>query len=158
MKQLALFSEAESQTEVLLSLADEYWQLICDGTKQYEYRRVYRRDRTRAFIVTTGTSSGLVGYLEFSEPIIKPPSEIAALAEAARPGNGTSVYEYMSDRSLGFAIPIRQRFIGPRILIQDLRRQVGPIPVPQSYLLVHRNPSLEGFLHSWMKKCERLEN
>jgi predicted transcriptional regulator len=156
MEQLSLIEDA-GPTEVFLSLAEEYWQLICDGVKPYEYRRVYRRDRTRAFIVTTGPEAGVVGYLELDEPIVKPPSEIAALAESTRPGNGASVYSYLSDRRSGFAIPIEQVYVGRRVPIKELRREVGPVPVPQSYLVVARHPSLASFLHSWMGGCQELE-
>jgi predicted transcriptional regulator len=154
---MSLIAHDTGPTEVLLSLAEEYWQLIRDGVKPYEYRRMYRRDRTRAFIVTTGPTSGLVGYLEFGEPIIRPPQEIAALAESIRPGNGASVLAYLSDRPSGFAIPIDRVFVGPRVSIGKLRRDVGPVPVPQSYVLVQRNAALARFLHSWMTECRRLE-
>ncbi len=158
MEQMSLLAEDDGPTEVLLSLAEEYWQLICDGVKPYEYRRMYRRDRTRAFIVTTGPTSGVVGYLELARPMIKTPREIAALAESTRPGNGAAVLAYLSDSASGFAIPIEQVFVGPRVPMRELRHGVGPLPVPQSYLLVQRNPALAEFLHSWMTGCQRLEH
>lgn len=157
MEQMSLLGADFEPTEVLLSLAEEYWHLVCDGDKPYEFRRVYRRDRTRAFIVTTGRESAIVGYLELDVPMVRSPAEIAALAESVRPGNGASVMAYLSDLPTAFAIPIQGVFVGPRIAIGDLRQGVGRIPVPQSYLLVQRNAALANFLHVWMKGCRRLD-
>jgi predicted transcriptional regulator len=160
MVQIGLFGDEDEapRTEVWLSLAEQYWDLILRGEKNYEYRRAYRRDRTRAFIVTTGPDASLVGYLDLGEPIVASPDEIAAIAESDRAGSGSSVFSYLSDLQKGFAVPIESASAGRRISISEVRRSVPNVPIPQLYLLVAKRPDLSRYLHRWQNLSTSVGN
>jgi predicted transcriptional regulator len=65
--QLSLITTSEP-TPIMLSLQPQYMQEIRKGTKRYEYRRKYRRERTRAFIYENAPLGAVTAVLELDEP------------------------------------------------------------------------------------------
>lgn len=137
--QLSLITTSEP-TPIMLSLQPQYMQEIREGTKCYEYRRKYRKERTRAFIYENAPVGAVTAVLELDEPIVAPPSEIARIADGVRRGHGASVLEYMRGLDVGFVVPIRAwEDIEP--VGQQALRSVHPQFVPpQSYVLLDRYP------------------
>ena len=63
----------------------------------------------RWFVYLNAPVSRLAAVIDLGSAIVDAPERIAAIAEAARPGNGASVLEYVRDLERAFAIPILSR-------------------------------------------------
>ncbi|NNJ62125.1 MAG: hypothetical protein HKP61_14520 [Dactylosporangium sp.] len=125
-----------------MSLDAAYWDLIWQGQKIHEFRRRFLTGPATWYVYLTAPESRLAGVIDLDPPIIDTPQRIAAIAEAVRAGNGTSVYTYLADLSQGYAMPIRQIREYPAIGINDLRRTLGTFHPPQGYTLLGRHPDL----------------
>lgn len=143
-------------TEILLSLEPTYWEQIVAGSKRVEYRRAFRSEATRAFILTSGPGSSLVGYLELSEPLVGSPERVSAYAESVRPGHGSAVYDYLRTARKGYAIPITSAYQGETRSLALLREAVQDVSVPQLYQLLSRRKRLSDYIHAWMATCKRV--
>lgn len=143
-------------TEILLSLEPIYWEQIAAGSKRVEYRRAFRSEATRAFVLTSGTGSSLVGYLELAEPLVGSPEQVAAYAESERPGHGSAVYDYLRTARRGYAIPITSAYQGEMRSLALLREAVEDVSVPQLFQLLSRHKRLSDYIHTWMATCRRV--
>jgi hypothetical protein len=60
----------------------------------------------RWFVYLNAPVSRLAAVIDMGPAVVDVPERIAAIAEAARPGNGASVLDYVGDMDRAFAIPI----------------------------------------------------
>lgn len=151
--QLSLHAVTEP-TSVLLSLQPQYMREIREGTKQYEYRRKYRSEPTRAFIYENAPVGAVTAVLELDEPIIAPPAEIARIADEARAGHGESVLDYMRGLDVGYAVPIRAWQDIIPVGQQELRSVHPRFTAPQSYVLLDRSPAVRDLImERWLRGC-----
>jgi predicted transcriptional regulator len=91
---------------VLMALKPEFYDLIWARLKTHEFRRRFVEDRAvRWFVYLTAPVSRLAAVIDLGPAVVDAPGRIAAIAEAARPGNGASVLAYVRDLDRAFAIP-----------------------------------------------------
>jgi predicted transcriptional regulator len=142
--QEGLFSVAEcgvSAEPVLMALNPEFYDLVWEGRKTHEFRRRFLEGRpVRWFMYLNAPVSRLAAVADLGPAIVDVPERIAAIAEAARQGNGASVLEYVRDLDRAFAIPIIGITEYPGLSITELRAELGAFQPPQGYmrLVQHR--------------------
>lgn len=132
---------------ILISLQAQYWQLIVDGKKKYEYRRTFRNDAVTAFVFVTSPSSAAVGVLELDTPIIAPVPEVCQIAEEQSPGSTKGMMDYMAGLENGYAVPILSHEVfSASLSIQEIRAVIPRFHPPQSYLVLANYPELRKLL------------
>jgi predicted transcriptional regulator len=130
---------------VLMALKPEFYELIWRGLKTHEFRRRFLEDRpVRWFVYLNAPVSRLAAVIDLGPAVVEVPERIAAIAEAARPGNGGSVLEYVRDLDRAFAIPILRVTEYPGVPVAELRAELGAFHPPQGYVrLAQHRPLLE---------------
>jgi predicted transcriptional regulator len=135
---------------VLMALKPEFYELIWAGLKKHEFRRRFVKDRdVRWFVYLTAPVSRLAAVIDLGPAVVDAPERIAAIAEAARPGNGASVLAYVRDLDLAFAIPIRGVAEYPGVPLGELRRELDGFQPPQGFVRLARHDRL-------LAVCERM--
>jgi len=143
--QQELFAAADvsGAEPVLMALKPEFYELIWQGLKTHEFRRRFLRERpARWFVYLTAPVSRLTAVIDLAAAITDIPEQIAAIAEAARPGNGASVLAYVQDLDQAFAIPILHVREYPGIPASELRAELGAFHPPQGYVRLAQHPAL----------------
>ncbi|WP_218022297.1 hypothetical protein [Nocardia amamiensis] len=135
---------------VLMSLHAQYYDMIMGGEKVYEYRKRYPTTGASAwYVYLTAPTSILTAVIDLAAPIPGSPTEIAQIAERARPGNGASVYDYLAPAGRGLALPILRVREYPGLTADELAAAAGTWHPPQGHTLIDRYPRLA-------KLCDQL--
>lgn len=135
---------------IVMSLNPEYYELIWAGLKRHEFRRRFVEDRpVEWYVYLTAPVSRLAAVIELDAAVVGTPEAIAAMAEEARPGNGSSVLAYVRDLPRAFAMPIRQVSEYAGLDAGALRSELGTFHPPQGYIRVAHHPQ-------WLRVCEQL--
>src|SRR5690242_11177354 len=95
VNQMRLFGAEETFTPILMSLKQQWLERIVGGTKKHEFRRIFPREKTCAFIYIISPGSILSHVMWLDAPIVGPPAMIAAIGERERAGGGSSVLAYL---------------------------------------------------------------
>ncbi len=132
---------------ILMSLKPQYWQLVLDGEKKYEYRRSFRKDAVGAYIYLSSPRQCIAGFIDFGEPIIDTPQRIVELAESQSPGSRDGMADYLAGSKQGFAVPILSHQQFQPIGLQELREKFGFTP-PQGYLVLDNHRELRKFIEA----------
>lgn len=133
-----------------MALNPEFYELIWRGQKTHEFRRRFLPDRAvRWFVYLNAPVSRLAAVIDLGKAIVEVPERIAAIAEAARPGNGASVLAYVRDLDRAFAIPILHVSEYQGVSAVQLRAELGGFHPPQGYVRLARH-------HSLLAVCERM--
>jgi predicted transcriptional regulator len=120
---------------VLMALNAELYELIWQGCKTHEFRRRFLEGRpVRWFVYLNAPVSRLAVVIDLGPAIVDVPNGIAAIAEAARPGNGPSVLKYVKDLDRAFAIPILRVAEYPGLSAVELEAELGSFHPPQGYV------------------------
>jgi predicted transcriptional regulator len=126
-----------------MALNPEFYELIWRGLKTHEFRRRFLADRpVRWFVYLNAPTSRLAAVIDLYPAVVDVPERIAAIAEAARPGNGASVLRYVQDLERAFAIPIRDVTEYPGLPVAKLRPELGAFHPPQGYVRLSRQQRL----------------
>ena len=134
---------------VLMALNPEFYELIWRGLKTHEFRRRFLEDRpVRCFVYLNAPVSRLAAVIDLGPAIVDAPERVAAIAEAARPGNGASVLEYVGDLERAFAIPVLSVTEYPGLPVAELRAELGDFHPPQGYVRLAQHRQL-------LAVCER---
>lgn len=136
---------------ILLSLQPQYWDMILEGAKKYEYRRLFRKDAVNAYIYVSTPRKEIVGFVEFAEPIIDSPENIASFAEKQRPGSQKPMLDYMKNCDVGYAIPILSYEAIKPLSLKILRDYFPNFTAPQNYIVLDNNPQLLDFIKSFRR-------
>ncbi|WP_280426398.1 hypothetical protein [Nocardia carnea] len=135
---------------VLMSLHTQYYNLVIGGEKIYEYRKRYPTNSASAwYVYLTAPTSTLTAVIDLGAPIPGSPSEIAEIAEHARPGHGASVYDYLAPAGQGVALPILCVREYPGLTAAELAAMAGTWHPPQGQTIIDRHPRLA-------KLCDQL--
>jgi predicted transcriptional regulator len=141
-----LFAAPDSEAgaePVLMALNAEFYELIWRGQKTHEFRRRFLEGRpVRWFVYLNAPVSRLAAVIDLGPAIVDVPERIAAIAEAARPGNGASVLKYVSDLDQAFAVPILHVAEYPGLPAADLRAELGSFHPPQGYVRLAQHPQM----------------
>lgn len=142
MEQLSLFDNIPI---VLMSLREEYFNLILEDKKHYEYRTRYLKGKSIAYIYLSKNVKKIVAKIEFGEPIIGTAEEIAKIAEKESPGSYKGMIDYFHN-NIGYAIPILKFEKIQEVSLKELKEEFPNFVVPQSYYLLDKKPDLLNYL------------
>jgi predicted transcriptional regulator len=131
---------------LLLSIQPQYYQMIKEGTKKYEYRRKFVDAPTTTFLYVGDTAKAIWGRAEFDRPIIDTVESISELAEHQKLGSKAGMHEYLAGLEKGYAIPILSLQEIEPVPLGELREKFPWFTVPQSYILLEKEPELLSFL------------
>ena len=152
MKGQLSFMDMERKT-VLMSLREEYYQQILNGTKKYEYRTRYLKEESNAYIYISKTRKSIVAKINFGEPIIGDAKTIALIAEEEQTGSFNDMIAYFY-KNIGYAIPIESVTIIDDIDLIQLKKDFPNFVVPQSYYILDKKPELLSYLDERTKGKE----
>lgn len=141
-EQLTLF---EDKRIVLLSIREEYFNKMLDGSKKYEFRTRYLNQETIAYIYISKTVKKIVAKIEFSKPIIGSANDIALLSEQENPNSYKRMKDYLHE-STGYAIPIKRIIPINEISLQEIKEFIPDFVPPQSYYYLDNKPKLLNFI------------
>ncbi len=138
---------------VLMALQAEYYELIWQGLKTHEFRRRFLEGRAvRWFVYLNAPVSRLAAVIELGSAVVERPTQIAALAERAREGNGASVLAYVQDLDRAFAMPILRVSEHPGISAEELRGELGQFHPPQGYVRLRHIRRCCGPARGWPRR------
>ncbi len=122
---------------ILMSLREEYFNLILKGEKKFEYRKIYRKTKTKSFIYISKTKKSIVGILDFDTPIIDTPENIAKMASDIKDSNYCDMYEYLKARKMSYAMKINKIYLFDReITALEIKKAGLKFTAPQSYSIL----------------------
>lgn len=151
--QLTLFGE--SKKEILLSLREDYYKKMLDGTKKYEYRTRYLKEETMAYIYISKTLKKIVAKIEFGMPIVGTAKQIATISESENPGSYDGMMQYMRN-DIGYAIPVKKIIQLEELSFEEIKKIISGFVPPQSYYILDNKPELLNILKS-LKEIEIYE-
>jgi predicted transcriptional regulator len=131
---------------IILSLNKEYFEMIKDGNKKYEYRRRFKKTPTYAFIYVPGYKKSIQGLIRFGEPIYSSSESISEFAETMGDSSYESMIEYLEPGKMGYAIPINELYLFESVSIQDLNDNNIKFHPPQLYSNVSIKSKIFDFL------------
>ncbi len=104
------FEEIISQESfiILLSIRENYFDSMISGNKKYEYRKRYRKVKTKALIYISKTKKSIVGIVEFGEPIVGNSECISRFSAQNGDSNYHDMKEYLGTNNECYAIPIEK--------------------------------------------------
>jgi predicted transcriptional regulator len=131
---------------IILSINKEYFEMIKDGNKKYEYRRRFKKTATFAFIYVSGYKKSIQGLIKFGEPIYSSSESISEFAETIGESSYQSMIDYLEPGKMGYAIPIIDLYLFEPVSIQDLSDNNIKFHPPQLYTNVPIKSSIFDFL------------
>lgn len=129
-----------------MSLQEQYFLSMLNGEKKYEYRKKYRKEKTKAFIYISKTKKSICALIEFDEPIFGTSEFISAISEKETPGNYEVMLEYLGKDKTGYAIPIKKIYFINDIEYLSLKKNFPGFVAPQSYHLLNQESELRKYL------------
>lgn len=141
--QLSLFEN--NKPCVLMSLREEPYNKILNGTKHYEYRTRYLKEESTAYIYISKTKKSIMAKIDFGKPIIGNAKTIASIAESDEHGSYDDMIKYLYN-DIGYAIPIKKITLINEISLSKLQEQFPNFVVPQSYYLLDKKKELLSFI------------
>lgn len=148
-KQLSLFDTENDDTKItiLLSLREEYYNQMVDGSKKYEYRTRFLKEETLAYIYISKTLKKIVAKIEFGKPIIGDAKAIATIAEKEQPGCYQDMIDYMY-KDIGYAIPVKRIIPIEEVNLDEIKKIFPDFVPPQSYYILDKKHDLLEYLNS----------
>lgn len=141
---------------ILLSIREPYFQDMLEGNKKYEYRKMFRKQPTKAIIYISKTKKSIVGMIDFAQPIIDTSAQIAHLAEQEGECAYQEMIDYLGEDKQGYAIPVNKIYLfEEEYKIHDLRQANINFMAPQSYMILREDADLLNFLKD--KEIKRYE-
>ena len=141
-------ASGSSEVFLLLSIQHEYYVQIKNGSKKYEYRRIFRNDPTTTFLYVASPYQTVSALATFGQPFVGSVEAISKLAEEQRKGGGESITRYMAGLTRGYAVPIESFEEIEPVTLKELRDRFPEFTPPQSYIVLNNYPNLLSFLLS----------
>lgn len=132
---------------ILMSIREEYYNDIILGKKRYEYRKVYRKGETIAFIYVSKTKKSVLGIIDFDYPIIGNKKTISEISENENKGSYNDMMSYLN-KDIGYAIPIKRIREIQEVTLEELKEKFPKFSPPQSYFLLDNKKELLDYLQS----------
>ncbi len=130
---------------ILISLRQEQYELILNGSKKYEYRTRFTKNKTRAFVYISKTIKKIVAIIDFDTPIKGTCHEIAKFAQDYDEADYDEFVTWLNGRECN-AIPIENIYLIKPIEISVIKENFCNFTVPQSYYKLNQKEELLNFL------------
>ena len=129
--------------EIFLSFNPKYYKTVLYGIKKYEYRKLYCKEETIAYLYLSGKIKKVIGILELGKPIRL---DLTRNNYLKYPDTLNRIDTYINNRDIN-AIPIKslQLFNSP-ITLNDIRKEIPSFMPPQMYYILDNQPKLKEIL------------
>jgi predicted transcriptional regulator len=140
----------------LISLKEEFFDRIIDGTKPYEFRRVFASSLDEPFIGVIYVSSpiqAIKGVVYFDKPIRRTSQELLELARESGYPFIEGVREYFKGKDTGYALPVKwSKLFKQAISLRDIKKIYPGFRPPQSFYCLENQQFLK--LKEYLNKYE----
>lgn len=152
MEQLSLFDTLptkENSTTILLSLQNEYFDKMLEGTKHYEYRFAFPKTSVNAYIYAPKKIKSIIGYVELAKPIEGTAEEISKLYASCGDGDYDVMFDYIGNHKKTYAMKIKKVIKFEKDLpYKQLKSMFPDFYAPQSYIILDKTPDLLNYIKS----------
>ncbi len=131
----------------MISLKSEYFERILDGTKPFEFRRVFAKSLDEAFlcvIYVTYPVQAIMGIIYFDKPIKGPIEKILELAKESNYPFIEDVREYLKGKKIVYALPIKKSIAFKKpIALREIQKVYSRFRPPQSFYCLEKQQFLK---------------
>jgi predicted transcriptional regulator len=131
----------------MISLKEEFFDRILDGTKPFEFRRVFASSLDEPFIGVIYVSSpvqAIKGIVCFDKPIRESTQELIELAKESGYPFTEGVREYFEGKNEGYALPVKNsRLFQQPISLRELQKIHPGFRPPQSFYCLENEQFLK---------------
>ena len=155
--QLSLFRQEPNalvtdRINILLSLHDEYFQKMVEGSKKYEYRFTFPKSKTRAYIYVPKKIKEIRGYFELEKPISGSAEEISAIYSNCGDGSYETMFNYIGKKKVTYAMKVEHVVVFDTAIKYVTLKQAFPdFFAPQSYIILDNKPALLRYIMEFGK-------
>ncbi len=139
----------------MISLKEEYFKRILDGTKVFEFRRVFASSLDEPFMCAIYVSSpvqAIQGVVYFDKPTKGSVEEILELARESKYPFIKGVEEYFWGKSTGYALKVKDsKLFQQPISLRDIQKIHPGFRPPQSFYCLENQQflNLKGYLRKY---------
>ncbi len=134
-------------TNIVLSLREEYFSRILAGEKKFEYRKKFLNDSVTALIYVSKTKKEIAGIIEFDKSLVLSSEEIATKADEMGESVFSDMLAYFGERKIGYMIPVKKVYVFEQpISLETLRTIDERFFPPQSYCYLKEDSKLFQYL------------
>ena len=126
----------------MISLKEQYFNMILNGTKTFEFRRVFAVSVNQPFlcaIYVTSPVQEVKGVIYFDKPIKDSIDSLLKLAKKSNYPFIQSVRDYFNEKSTGYALPVLKiRLFKKPIMLSDIKEIFPKFRPPQSFYCLEK--------------------
>lgn len=151
MNQFKLFEEKDYKSPkdrwVLISLQPEYYNQLCAGMKQYQYRRGgFLKEPAKAFVYCSAPNKEIGALVQLGQPLHGTPDKIARIKEREVPGSYGMMIEWMNTYNQASATPIEKVETFSPISLHELKSNFPKFHPPQRFIYLDKTPEVLHFI------------
>ncbi len=126
---------------MLMSLREQPYQSILDGTKKYEFRSRFPKKGCLAFLYVSNTVREIRGVAHFGRPLWNTAQALKKQGVLS-PTDSVEVLDNYFHHGAGYAIPVLKTWELHPIKLEELKSLFPAFIVPQSYFWLDKKPEL----------------
>ena len=131
----------------MISLKEKYFERILDGTKSFEFRRVFASSLQEPFLCAIYISApvqAIKGVIYFDKPIKDSVDRLLELARKSGYPFIKSVKDYFNEKNIGYALPvINIKLFKKSIRLKDIQEVYPRFRAPQSFYCLENEQFLK---------------
>ncbi len=131
----------------MISLKEEYFNRILDGTKSFEFRRVFASSLNEPFLCAIYVSSPvqqIKGIVHFDKPIRDSIDGLLELAKKTNYPYIQGIREYFKGKEKGYALPvIKLDLFNNPLRLTDVKEVYPKFRPPQSFYCLEKEQFLK---------------
>ncbi len=140
------------QQEILLSMKPHWYDLVEQGIKIFEYRKIFPEGRVKAYVYVSAPVKKVKAIIHFGEKI--------SLKEWERTYPDPFIQERIREYLIrnNFAVPVEKVELIDPISLDKLREHIPHFVAPQMYYCLGNNMELAEYLHKHKPIMAMVEN
>lgn len=131
---------------IILSIYEEYTDLIVSGTKKYEYRKRFLKEQAQALIYVSKGGNAIKYLIKFKTPEIIEVEKLCKIYYDRHDGPVQECLDYYQGLETGVSIEIEEVYEIEVISIDEFKRQNIKFHPPQSYTYVNKEDELYDYM------------
>jgi predicted transcriptional regulator len=151
-EQMSLFEEGEiieQRKSILMCIHDNYFDRMVKGTKHYEYRFTFTKNKTRAYIYIPRVEKHIVGYIDLGRPSWEDVKKTCKIYTESDNGDYKDMESWLAGKEGCYVIPIENIFIYERpVTLAELLSLDPEFNAPQSFMYLHNKKNLLNLLEN----------
>ena len=120
---------------ILMSIREEPFNALVDGSKLHEFRRKYFIDEPcQVIFYVSSPIKAICGVGIFDKPVVDDVDTLAKIINSHKYSSEESLRNYMNGLNVGYALPmLKVKKISNPITLNELRKHIDGFRPPQSY-------------------------